>query len=117
MDYWVSLVVSIVFVGGLIFCFWEYLKGYRDMRRIERTRTHLMPIYKQIWGGDPADRETAWYRTIGYLERNGFPEETIREARIRMTMEGRRGQNSHYYVNSNGRIIGVDERGGDPEAV
>lgn len=108
------LLVVLIVVGAAVYI--EIQKGRRERRISESYTDQLMNIYEQIWSGDPADRETAWFRTIGYLKRNCFPEEMITEAYLRKMMERRSNERSRSHVNSNGRLIKVDTRGGEPEA-
>lgn len=86
----------------------------RGKRHIEAEKDgeysrQLLRIYEQIWSGDPADRPTAWFRTIQYLRREGYPEEMIVEAELRQLFESKKPDKRSYIVKSNGRLIRVNE--------
>lgn len=70
----------------------------------------LLELYEEIWNGDPADRQAAWFRTIEHLRRWNYPQEMITEAEIRQIYERHQAEErSDYTVRSNGRIVKVTE--------
>lgn len=115
MDYVIAGVFVVSFVIVLYFCVREYMEAFRAQQDAERGQenTHeLADIYHEIWNGDPADESAAWFRVIGHLERNGYPDEMLTEARLHLMFSDRRDNRSSFMVNSNGRLIRVDQRGG-----
>lgn len=111
----ICLVLAFAIIGGYPIV--QEIKKIRDAAKGRQSTRELFRIYDQIWSGDPADRVTAWWRTIDYLQRQGFPEEMITEAKLHKMFEQRKGEKSEHKVTSAGRIIPVFENGKDPEAV